>query len=389
MTKSENELILYGPVGIDWGDGKGFTAVQVLKDLAVMEGDITVKLNSGGGLAFDGVAIHNALRGHDGKVTMMIDGIAASAAATIAMAGDEIIMQEGTLMMIHNASGLTMGTKADHDKTIDLLDKLDNSTAKIYARQSGASIDTVKQLMDDETWMDGREAVDAGFATSEKEGDPENPTMYAYDQYQNAPDWLSNKYNVDPSQSRYISKEISARLSQELAADKTVADKSQSRKDTPMADKKPAATKTDVVVEPKQDNTQEIENAVKAERDRILGIENLALPGHEDLIAEMKADGSVTPEMAALRIVQAEQKLGTDRIQAMRDADKSVEPLASAPTVTGDVVEPTKSTTNKELSPEEIWDQNVDNVQSEFREKTSFLAYHKANSSGRVKQLNK
>jgi ATP-dependent protease ClpP protease subunit len=88
------------------------------------DGDITVRVNSGGGIAFDGMAIHSILKSHPGKVTVAIDGIAASAASLIAMAGAPIEMRDGALMMIHDPSGLTLGTEDTHRAAADKLGKI-------------------------------------------------------------------------------------------------------------------------------------------------------------------------------------------------------------------------------------------------------------------------
>src|SRR5688572_19899908 len=118
-------LVLYGPVGmLDWFN-EGFTATEVIEALAEMEGDITVHINSGGGFAFDGIAISNALKAYDGKVTTVNDAFAASAASIIFMAGEERLMSDGSILMIHNAAGFTIGTAKDHRKGADVLDKLD------------------------------------------------------------------------------------------------------------------------------------------------------------------------------------------------------------------------------------------------------------------------
>ncbi len=108
------ELVLFGTVGMVsfFDEDDGFTAIEVQRALAEMNGDIVVKINSGGGVAFDGLAIHNALKDFAGKVTVFVQGIAASAASIIAMAGDEVVMQAGALLMIHDGSGLTLGDQA-------------------------------------------------------------------------------------------------------------------------------------------------------------------------------------------------------------------------------------------------------------------------------------
>src|SRR4051812_38410199 len=95
------DLVLNGPVGGSFFSETGFSDNDVIEALTELEGDITVRINSGGGSAFQGIGIFNALKAHDGKVTVAVDGIAASAASIIAMAGEDIVMREGAMMMIH------------------------------------------------------------------------------------------------------------------------------------------------------------------------------------------------------------------------------------------------------------------------------------------------
>lgn len=159
------ELVLHGPVGGDWWDDSGFTTTDVLQALAELDGDVTVRLNSGGGVAWDGVAIYNALKARADIVTIVVDGVAASAASIIAMAGDDIIMPAGALMMIHNASSLAYGTADDLEKSVTLLRKLDGQMAAVYAERTGLDLADVRALMDAETWLTGAEALEQGFAT--------------------------------------------------------------------------------------------------------------------------------------------------------------------------------------------------------------------------------
>ncbi|MCB5412383.1 ATP-dependent Clp protease proteolytic subunit, partial [Pseudogemmobacter faecipullorum] len=97
-----NELLLYGTVGSSWWDEEFFTAKTVRESLADMTGPLTVRINSGGGIATEGQAIYTALRGYSGEVHIVVEGIAASAASLIAMAGSSITMSTGAIMMIHD-----------------------------------------------------------------------------------------------------------------------------------------------------------------------------------------------------------------------------------------------------------------------------------------------
>ena len=126
---------------------------------------IDLRLNSPGGSVFDAVAIYNALKRHAGTVTVWIDGIAASAASYIAMAGDEIVMPENAFLMIHDPSGLVMGTADDMRAMAEALDKIKGSLTPGYAAKSGGSEEDIAALMAAETWFDAQDALDAGLAT--------------------------------------------------------------------------------------------------------------------------------------------------------------------------------------------------------------------------------
>ena len=138
-----------------------------LAELGALPDDsaIDLRLNSPGGSVFDAVAIHNALSRHAGTVTVWIDGIAASAASYIAMAGDEIVMPENAFLMIHDPSGLVMGTAIDMRDMAGTLDKIAASMLRGYAARSGKPEDEIAAFMAAETWFDAAEALEAGLAT--------------------------------------------------------------------------------------------------------------------------------------------------------------------------------------------------------------------------------
>lgn len=159
------ELLIYDVIGRDfWGEG--VDATHVVNWLSEQDDDaeINVRINSPGGEAFDGAAIYNVLAQDSRRVVVHIDGLAASAASLVAMAGDEIVMAANALMMIHDASGLTFGTAVDHESTAGVLRKIDGTMATTYAARTGADIDDVVSWMDAETWMDADEAKERGFA---------------------------------------------------------------------------------------------------------------------------------------------------------------------------------------------------------------------------------
>jgi ATP-dependent protease ClpP protease subunit len=127
---------------------------------------ITLNLNSPGGDAFEGVAIYNTLKAAGKPVCVNVIGMAASAASIVAMAGDEVIMNLGTQMMIHGAMAICAGFSADMRKMADTLDQVSGSIADIYVAETGNSKKSVMAMMDAETWMSAKEAVENGFATS-------------------------------------------------------------------------------------------------------------------------------------------------------------------------------------------------------------------------------
>ncbi len=155
------EISIYDEIGAYGVSAKAFLAdLGKLPDAA----PLTLRLNSPGGSVFDAVAIYNALQRHAGTVTVSIDGIAASAASYIAMAGDEIIMPENAFLMIHDPSGMVMGTASDMRAMADALEKIGASLVKGYAAKSGKPEKDIAKLMAKETWLDAAEAVDMGLA---------------------------------------------------------------------------------------------------------------------------------------------------------------------------------------------------------------------------------
>jgi len=188
----DGKIVLHGTVGnLYWEEG--FTARDVIEALATLgrSNDVTVSINSGGGIAWEGVAIFNALSAHSGKVTIEVEGIAASAASVIAMAGDEVVMRTGSLMMIHDPALFTFGNADDHQKSIEMLDKMGEQTASIYAEKTGSKISAMRDLMKAETWMTAAEAVDMKFADSTDQTAAAEATAFNYCMYGQAPERLT------------------------------------------------------------------------------------------------------------------------------------------------------------------------------------------------------
>lgn len=159
---------LYDPIdswGGDWGvSAKEFAAL--LDETPDDVSEIRLHLNSPGGEVFEGLAILNLLRSHRAKVTTVVDGLAASIASVIAMAGDEVVMSPNSELMIHDAWGLAIGNAADMHAMAETLDHLSNNIASVYANKAGGTAEDWRALMRLETWFGADEAVAAGIADS-------------------------------------------------------------------------------------------------------------------------------------------------------------------------------------------------------------------------------
>lgn len=184
----DGELVLYGFVGETYFE-QGFTSQEVLNALAELgrDADVTVRMNSGGGYVHEGLAIYNALVAHKGKVTVQVDSIVASSASLIAMAGDHIVMKAGSLMMIHDPSGVTFGTAEDHEKTRVALDKMGEAFAGIYAERSGKDASSVRASMKEEIWLGADEAVAEGYADEAEAAKAKPAAAFDFRMYAHAP----------------------------------------------------------------------------------------------------------------------------------------------------------------------------------------------------------
>jgi ATP-dependent protease ClpP protease subunit len=173
------ELMIYGDI-VDqgtianlesWGIATEGLFVSALNVKKALDSDTTcskvrVRINSPGGDAFEGMAIHSLLRACGKTIEVCVDGIAASSASIVAMAGDTRIMGRAAMMMIHNAWAACVGNKADMSKMADTLDTIDDSIAGAYVDRTGLSLAKVKALMDAESWFSAADCVGNGLATA-------------------------------------------------------------------------------------------------------------------------------------------------------------------------------------------------------------------------------
>ena len=284
------ELVLYGTVGDDWFED-GFTAVDVINALAGLRGQpLNVRINSGGGIADEGIAIYNSLKNHGGKISVFIDGIAASAASLIAMAGEVVTMRKGSVMMVHDPMMLSVGNAADMVKSAEALNAIADSMADLYAEKTGRKAKAIRAEMRDELWLTPDEAVAKGYAESTGADEAIEASAFDYRAYTKTP---------EPIMALSDNRAWSNRLKPAKAAPA----KPQEPPMTDMISKEAAATEAAAQV--KDASEKSATEATKVERERADGIiEACEKAGVLAMARALNKDGS-TLEQAKARITGA------------------------------------------------------------------------------------
>ncbi len=165
-VKNEDSRTLYldGAIAEETWFGDEVTPRQFKAELMSASGDITIWINSPGGDVFAASQIYNMVMDYKGKVTVKIDGIAASAASVIAMAGGEVLMSPVAMMMVHNPMTIAFGDTEEMGKAISMLSEVKESIINAYELKTGLSRTKLSHLMDAESWFNARKAVELGFA---------------------------------------------------------------------------------------------------------------------------------------------------------------------------------------------------------------------------------
>ena len=186
-------LNLYGPIGANPMLGSSGVTAAWVSDQILSAGKINsidVYINSPGGEVYEGIAIYRELMEFDGQVNVFVMGIAASIASVIMMAGDQRVVFDGADVMIHQAAGMTFGTADDHLAQVKALRRLDEKIANIYAEATGGDARTIAELMGEETWFDGDDAIADGFATHRSPQEAVSPPtacLTVLDSFNNVP----------------------------------------------------------------------------------------------------------------------------------------------------------------------------------------------------------
>lgn len=212
----KSELYLYDYIGADFF-GEGITAQSVtdaMKEFAP-KSEVDVFVNSPGGSVFEGIAIYNILRRWDGKKTVHIDGIAASIASVVAMAGDAIEIADNGMVMIHDPWGVAFGTAEDMRKTADSIDKVRDVILGTYVARTGGKAAEISAWMTAETWMTADEAVERKFATVKVEQKAIKAEFTMLSKFKNTPEPLKRQATdsralVDRMRMRAMNRGLSA-----------------------------------------------------------------------------------------------------------------------------------------------------------------------------------
>ena len=297
-TRNSAELLLYGPISEDswWGDE--VTPKQFADELKSL-GDIselTVRINSGGGDVFAGQAIHSLLRSHQAKVTVYIDGLAASIASVIAMAGDTVVMPRNAMMMIHNPWTIGWGNANDFRRIADDLDKIRESIIAAYQEKSGIDRDKLIELLDAETWLTAEEALEYGLIDE-----------------------------IDERKTVAASMKGGMLVMNGLAFDITGFKNPPKIDATATSNGKEVNQQMELTVEILAKQYPDIYNAVKqegyndgvkAERERFKALQELEAPGCEEILNQARYETGETAEQVALKVVNVLKSSGGNRLAA-------------------------------------------------------------------------
>lgn len=210
------DILIYEQIGKDWWSNEGVAAKDFVDELKLipLNRQINVFINSPGGNVFDGLAIYNQLKARREMVTCYVDGVAASIASIIALAGKKLVMPENALMMIHDPSGLCAGTAEEMRQMADALDVCKNSLVSVYVEKTGKPKSKIEQTMTDETWFTGQDALDFGLCDETSSPIQIAACVGKFDltDFKKAPNSLVNAPNASSSAQRSTQLNVMTRI---------------------------------------------------------------------------------------------------------------------------------------------------------------------------------
>lgn len=333
------EILIYGDIGESWW-GESVTAAQFVKDINALQADqITVRINSYGGSVHDGVAIHNAMKRHPATIDVQIDGLAASIASLIAMAGDRVTIAENALLMIHAPLTGVWGNAAQMRETADMLDTHSRAVATSYASKSGKSADDVLALLTDgkDHWFTAAEALSEGYVDAVGAASDDGAQATArFD--------LSRFKDVPAALLRARPQAAAAAAVTPVASATPILENHMTQQvNQPAAPQNPAATTQPQAAAPHAPAAAPVVDAAavlaadKARREaiRAMGQPFMAHDGMATFVASLENDHSVTAELAGQRILarlgQGAEPVAGGRIVTVADeSDKRREAMVNA-----------------------------------------------------------
>ena len=304
-SESEAEILLYDEIASfddeDWGYINAKGLINRIKALGNIK-SISLRINSLGGNVFEAQAMYSYLKYHPANITVRIDGIAASAASVVAMAGDKIIMPENTMMMIHNPIGDVVGNAEEIRELADFLDKVRDTIANVYIAKTGLDREKIISMMNDETWMTATEAHDLKFCDEVTEGVAvtakavKGGTIF---------------------KSGFGFARIDEFLSAKLPKNAVKINSSPESKTEPKEDKSEMEIKNTAELEQTYPdfigtikNTADeagYQRGVQAERERLKALDSLNAPGREEIIAKAKYEDPKDARDIAIELLQTEK----------------------------------------------------------------------------------
>lgn len=334
VSDDEGEIILYGDIEsrqpVDWWTGEPVPGMFItpegfMEDLEAVKNKskITVKLNSCGGDLYTGIAIHNAIKALPANVTVIVEGIAASAASVIMCAGDTVQVYPGSLVMIHEPACTVIDycNRDDLKQIIKMLEAGIDAAAAVYNQKTGIEVDTLKSMMHKETWMTGQEAVDKGFANELITGADVNMALEGKEVLMVA-GVRHNVRGLHIPENLNITR-ISAQVSEKAAPCAEIdkpGDNAGELKEGGTAEMYNSidelrAAMPDLV---SQLETSAAEAAVAQERERQQRIDEIAASVADTaLVNEAKYEKPCTAEQLAFRAMQRQAQLGAQHLQNM------------------------------------------------------------------------
>lgn len=306
------ELLIYGEIGEWYGD---VSSKDFAEKMSAIKGkDLNVYINSGGGSVFTASAIVSQLKRHAGKVTVYVDGLAASAASFIAMAGDTVIMPSNSMQFIHNPLTFAFGYASDMRKTADDLDRIREALINAYQEKTNLEREKIIEIMDSETWLTADEAVELGFAD---EVAPERHIAASV----NGTSMVLNGADIDLSKFNNIPTKFLQ--SAGVPAVENI-DEPKKEESGPMDLEKLKAEHPEIYNQVLEEGK---ELGVKAERQRIKEIDELGVKANADLVVKAKYEAPINAGELAMAVLKAENAKGANYMNNAADDASELDDL--------------------------------------------------------------